>query len=320
MAKKKQKGRNKLDDKTILQILDYWFEDIYENYLKIPPRLKHKVTEDDITRLSFLTKSGVEGRNTIYASDYIELRNNILQRIKIKTELENIKKTEEAISDQISIGKKQNYFIGLSVLIAAISLTFAIFVGYNDFELKEKQEGLIEKQIASISPLKAEIEVSLDHPEDKKILISSIALIRDQGGDEYAAKQKIRFILSNIGRMRTGPINANLASSFTNEPHEYIQDIVGESSEYLELSVGYKECWRDIKYEMLENGTEIVKHVVDPKCNFETADIPLGWQEFNLTIDCKFCSEPIKTQTFYFCIFDDTDASREVCEKESNNS
>lgn len=219
-------------------------------------------------------------------------------------------------------------FKGVKLLVSSI-FVFLILIGaiifagsylpgqiaWKDEKLIEKQEKLVEKQLESVTPKKPQIDVKLNYPDDRKIAIWDIADIRRyQDGSEYFQKQKIRFVLSNVGGMDSGPINANLNGPFMKERHEYLSNLTGGESKYLEFDVWYKECWRDIETQTLENGTEVERYVVDPRCNYETEDILLGWQQFNLTIDCSFCEQE-QIHYFDFCVFNNSDSSREVCNK-----
>ncbi len=320
----------KIDNETILEILDYWLED-FSNYLKIPPSLKDKISKKDIVSIIRLVKKSYYcDDRSILPQDFDKLRGEILQRIKTETEIKSIKKTEEFVSKQIEIQEetknlqknqtkiisKQTLFIGISVFIAVTSLFFAIWMGYHNVNLMEKQGNLIDKQLDSISPLKPNIEVSLDFPSDKGFAVWEIADIRTyEGKNEYFEKAKVRFILSNIGRMRSGHINAKLKSNFTNSPGEHIDNIVGESSEFLEFEIWYNKCWEipPLDVHKFENETNVPEHIINPECDYKVSKIPLGWHKFNLTLECPFCSEKVRIYYFDFCIYDETNTSREAC-------
>jgi len=231
------------------------------------------------------------------------------RQIKIQEETKNIQRK------QTKIINKQTNFILVSVIIAVFSLIITAWVSYENVNLMKKQHQLIVKELESISPLKPTIQVSLDFPEDRKFAVWEIAdILKYQDGNQDFSRAKVRFILSNIGRMKTGHINAHLESSFTESPSEGIDDIIGESSEFLEVWIRYNKCWKDLESYELENGTQVQRYVVNPECNYRVSKIPLGWQKFNLTLDCPFCSE-VKVIPFYFCIFGVTDNTTEVCDK-----
>lgn len=300
-----------LDYETILEILDYWFEDIQNNFQKIPPKLKGKVTKEDIISLTLLVKKeGLE--MPIQPHDYDKLRSEILQRIKIKAELESLKKTEAVISKQIELQEetkniqkrqtkiitKQTNFIFLSVIVASVSLLIATCQMMNESEL-------IDKQLKSISPLKPTLEVSLDFPEDRSIDVRTIAQISTSpDGNQDYSKAKIRFIISNIGRMKSGAINANLESDIINQ-NAHLDNIIGESSEYVYFFVSNKYCSKYLDNIVLENGSIVSVYTVDKKCDYTNSNIPLGWHSFNLTIECPFCKPTKISQLFEFCIYED---------------
>ena len=325
ITEKLQKG---LEEKTILELLDSWLEN-KEYYLKIPPKLKDKISKEDIRYVLSLVKP--KG-NVVLPKDFDELRHEMLQRVKTRTELKSIKKSEELISRQVQIQEetkniqnkqteiinRQNWFILASVIVAILALSVNSYVSYKEVQLMKKQHELIEAQLNSISPLKPTIEVSLDFPEDKKFAVWEIARkITYQDGNEDFNRAKVRFILSNIGRMRTGVVNVFLENSFIHSSRSNdIDNIVGESSEFLEFRLWYNKCYRDIELHELENGTQVQKYVVPSECDYKVSEIPLGWHKFNLTLDCPLCSEEqVKVIPFYFCIFGVTENTSEVCDQ-----
>ena len=210
------------------------------------------------------------------------------------------------------------YIFAFVLLIGGI-----IFSGYSqgqiawkDESLSKKQEEFFSKQIGAISPVTPEIEVKLDFPKDKEIAVWQIANIKEyEDGNQDFDKYKIRFILSNIGQKNSGVINAILESSFTNEARAFLKDVSNEEPEYAVFDIWYEKCEKDFEKHILKNGTEIQKSVVNEDCDHEVSEIPLGWQEFNLTIDCNWCMEEPKIYPLYFCIYEDTKESRKVCEE-----
>ena len=317
ITEKLQKG---LDDKTILELLDSWFED-KKYFLKIPPKLKDKINNEDIDYVISLIKTE---KSFISPKDFDALRHEMLQRVKIRTELESIKKNEEVQEEikniqrkQTEIINKQNWFIFASVIVAIVALSVNSYFIHEEVKLMKKQHEPIEAQLNSISPLKPTIEVSLDFPEDRKFAVWEIARrITYQDGNQDFNRAKVRFILNNIGRMRTGVVNAFLENSFIHSSRsDDINNIVGESSEFLEFRLWHNKCYRDIESYELENGTQVERYVVPPECDYEVSEIPVGWHKFNLTLDCPFCSEQIQVQTFDFCIYGVTANTSEVCDQ-----
>lgn len=242
---------------------------------------------------------------------------NLRKRMFNKKQTQIAAKQVNIQEEQKNIGKKQNWLLGISVFIAVISLILAISVGINDWKLKNKQEILINKQLESISPLKPTIEVSVDFPKDRNIAVWHIADIdKYEDGNENFDREKLRFILSNIGRMRSGHINAYLESNNFVARNELIENIIGESSEYLQFEIFSKDCSRDQKEEILKNGSTIRKYVVNPDCDYRVGDFPLGWHRFNLTLKCPFCAEKEEIFFFDFCIYGDDNESIVVCNQE----
>ncbi|MFH1641822.1 MAG: hypothetical protein ABIC04_02900 [Nanoarchaeota archaeon] len=222
--------------------------------------------------------------------------------------------TQQTISEQIKISKKQTLFIAISVLIAVISLIFAIVVGWNDIQLTNKQHILIDNQLNSISPLKPTIQVSVDFPDNYQFPVWKVAKINNyQDGSQNFARQKIMFILSNIGRMRAGHINIFLKSEFFNLPSKSTENIFGESSEFIEFEIWNDKCEIDLEEVTLKNGSKVKTSVVEGECDYEEFKFPLGWHAFNLTLDCPLCAEKNKVYFFDFCIYNNDNESIKVC-------
>ncbi len=323
--------QEKLDYNLLLELLDYWYKD-KQNHRKVPSHLNSKITKRYVDHLSERVDIETNG-SKLNSIVYDRLRNDFLQKIDIETNIESIKKTNEYNDTQIklqeetkniektqlAISDKQNTLIRISVLLASASLILAAIVGGIEVYENIKQVNLIDSQLKSISPLKPTLEVSIDFPSDNNIAIWNIASIRnDEGGKPNFEKQNIRFILSNIGRMRTGPINAYMESNFTHSTNGHVENIVGESSEYLEFNIWYNQCTEDSQTLQFNNGTVREYRFIKPECDYRQNKLQLGWHKFNLTIKCPLCEDKnkIKECSFKLCFFDNVVVSENLCKSE----
>lgn len=211
----------------------------------------------------------------------------------------------------------------LSIILFLFLIAFIIYSGdpisqisWKDESLNKKQKEFYNKQIEATSPITPKINFKLDFPEYKEIAVWQIANVKE-GDDKNLDfdRYKIRFILNNIGQEDSGSINTRLESSFTNIAQEFLTNIPSGKSEFAVFSVWYKKCFSYPEEYTLENGTIFQRFIVNKDCDYKVSKIPLGWQEFNLTIDCKFCMETEQTYPISFCIFDETQESRKVCEE-----
>lgn len=223
--------------------------------------------------------------------------------------------------DLLSPERRKTSLEILIIILTVILVGGTIWTAWTNQDLVKNQILITNKQLESISPLKPTIEVSLDIPKDRKIAVWDIAkIIKNPDGSESFYKTQVRFILNNIGRMNTGFINAYLTNSFIQSPSEHIDNIAGESSAFLEFELWYNKCHEEPAFIKLENGSEIKKYPINTECNFRIGKIPLGWRIFNLTLYCPFCIVPERTYEFRFCIFDESDSSRKICEKEQKTA
>lgn len=320
-----------LDYGLLLQLLDYWYSD-KNNYKKVPPSLKNKITKKYIDHLFYLLEVHVSF-GIIPPAIYNNYRHDFLQKINIETNIESIKKTNEYNrkqielqeeskifeKQQITLSEKQTTLIVVSIIIASCSLVLAAIVGGFEIYEKTKQINLIDVQLQSISSLKPTLEISIDFPSNNNIAIWDIARIRnDEDEKPNFERQNIRFILSNIGRMRTGPINAYLESNFTHSTSGYVSDIVGESSEYMEFKIWYNQCTEDSQTLQFNNGTVREYRFIKPECDYRQNKLQLGWHKFNLTIKCPLCEDKnrIKECFFKLCFFDNVVVSEDFCKSE----
>lgn len=310
--------RNNDFNQDLIDCIDYFLKEQGKNFWLSQDIFKNKWGKQRGTELhTFLSY------NQALDTQGTKLRIIIPQGIRLREEagLRIISQEQnKIIQEQNKAIKLQTHFIFISLIVASVSLIIAGVVGgYNIYSIN-KQITLIDKQIESISPLKPTIEVSLDIPKDGKIPVWDLAKIRKYpDGSEDFEKMEVRFILSNIGRMRTGFINAYLRSSFTHSPSQHIDNILGESASFLEFEVWYNKCFEESKLIKLVNGSEIPKHPINPECNFRLRKVPLGRHEFNLTLDCPFCLDSLDKEKIYhfkLCIFDETDASIKICSQE----
>lgn len=316
--------KKRVDYETILLILDYWFADWKKNNGKMPPELKKKMTEEEFDKYATQIHNSfgnISGR-------YDKLRGEVLERIKIQNDIKLMKENQKLLDEQKEILKKNNELIekqnrisdgqfnlnvwvaiifGLTLIVSIYALSNAVSIGTKQIELIEEQLKLIPNQLSSISPLKPKLEISLHDPDDGVIFVENIAkIINDStSGSQSFNMREITFIISNVGRMQTGRINADLESHFTYSNGGFIENIIGESSDYLKFNIWYNECQRYRKIEY-ENGTVI--YSVPEECDHEVGRVSQGWEDFNLTIDCPLCLEN-QTRKFLvkLCIYGDVD-------------
>ncbi len=217
--------------------------------------------------------------------------------------------------DLLSPERRQITLTGVTIFLTLVLAGCTIWTVLMNQGLIENQLELNNKLLESISPLKPTLEVSLDSPEDKRIAVWEIAKINRYSDDENedVRKKTIRFILSNIGRMRTGRIDLKLEGPIIREGKGDINNIIGESSEFLQMKIWHKECEMNFVEVQLKNGSIEKRIRIKPECDYTNTEIPLGWHKYNLTIYCPFCAEKEKVHELELCFFDDNEESREVC-------
>ena len=225
----------------------------------------------------------------------------------------------------LKLKRKKVRVLVICIFVFIVLIVAVIFSGYivpeqivwKDETLSDKQKEFFEKQMEGTTPQKPKIEIKLNHPDGKKFAVWDIADIKiDDEGNQFFEKQKIRFVISNIGKMSAGTINAYLESNFTNHAQAYLKELSGEKSEFLEFEIWYNNCQRDLEEQTLQDGTKVEKSVVNSECDYNLGKIPLGWQKFNLTIKCNLCDENKSKQVypFSFCIFKSNYESKDLCD------
>lgn len=213
--------------------------------------------------------------------------------------------TKEHLNKQYKQIKIQNVILTLTVIVAIITLIIFSRISF-------QESVLIRKQLESIAPLLPNIEVhSIDFPEDQMISVFQIAdILKDTSETEFFSTSRIRFVLINKGRIRSNSINAELISDSILASGGHLDNLDGESYDYLEFIIRYKECRQEPRY--ADDGFTQIGLFINPDCKYKLGAIPLGWQDFNLELSCDFCENKIKT--YKFCIYDDNKFTRKDCE------
>lgn len=345
-----------MNDKTKIRLLEFWASNP-SKLMQAPDDLKSEVKKEDMENLiseipHYRDWERSDSKRSLlkYASflrsrikenleiDYIKVQKEAIQKqTELQEESKNIQKEQKEIQKIQKDISKSTKKIQIAMFIVTCMLVLATIIAmiisglqYNKFsKLTNKQSLLIDKQIQSISPLKAHLEIAVEDENDLIINNWELAHVyRDKEGNEYFDKKEIRFIFSNIGRMTTGRINANVRSNITNIKGINIQNLIGESSQIAEVEMWFKECWGELKecaFDYISGFSldRILKiSVTDApemcmKINKECREnnVPLGWNKFYLEGECTFCDNETKiiNKTIPFCIQDDTNTSKEIC-------
>ena len=313
----------KITDEIIIEILDFWLDEDYpNNYLRIPEKYKHFGKQLRMHIDSLIKKDYGSGSRTIHSHDYDNLRNELLERIKRKTEINYIKKSQSIIEKQTQLQQKLNEKYDVTnnimsrqskIFIFQIIITFlltggliiaTILIGNKSNNIAEMQTNISQLQTdileVSSSPREPLIEIVPDW-DDYKIMAHEFVRSNDLNcSNARHCWAEIDMTVYNFGMMDSGHMycyfhtpNSLFGGYIT--PNANIRNLEGGNMTRIRLHLYAKEC------------------VANNNCDNNSL-VPKGPQNVTLECECDGCKSQREFHVIIpFCVPDSKAERKDIC-------
>ncbi|MFH2033060.1 MAG: hypothetical protein ABIJ40_20905 [Bacteroidota bacterium] len=307
-----------MDDKTKLEILQYWTDNL-RNIMKIPPQLEGKITKEEVKTLYL--EVGASQDKQRKSSEFFQHAEKIRKKIKDELETNSIKLHDEVINKQAqlqaelnkkydksnTIMSKQNLIMALQIIATLALIYFTVSIGNQSNSIAEAQNNIaatqinISQKLINISLTQTEIlrvsnppyEPFIEIVADFEDLDIPAWKLVDKRSPGYPADQRwgnVDLTIYNFGKMDSQYIYCypytTKGEFFAYLDEDNFRNIPSGTSNRTRLHIAYQDCVHD-----------------NNECENEDL-VPTGNHNLTLQCECRGC----KTQReFYpvinFCVY-----------------